>query len=225
MRIPPLFLLGLTLAIACTETRAEPLNLEHHPGKAIYAKLCVDCHGAHGEGVKDKADDPLQGSRTLDDLAGRIERTMPEDEEHLCVGEDAKAVAAYVYDAFYSVEARARNTPARIDLSRLTVPQYRNSIADLIIAFRGEVNVGEDRGIKGQYFGDRGFNERKEFREQKKPDRYERVDDAIRFDYGEGVPNHEEAKEFTPENFSRFCHRKPESTNLLSAPGTAQLSG
>jgi hypothetical protein len=202
MRIPPLSLLGLTLAFAGTETRGEPLNLEHHPGKAIYAKLCVDCHGAHGEGVKDKADDPLQGSRTLDDLAGRIERTMPEDEEHLCVGEDAKAVAAYVYDAFYSVEARARNTPARIDLSRLTVPQYRNSIADLIIAFRGEVNVGEDRGIKGQYFGDRGFNERKEFREQKKPDRYERVDDAIRFDYGEGVPKHEEAKEFTPENFS-----------------------
>ena len=190
------------LIISIDERPAQALDLDHHPGKAIYQKLCVDCHGKQGEGVKDKADDPLQGSRTLEDLADRIDRTMPEDEEHLCVGEDARMVAAYVYEAFYSVEARARNTPARIDLSRLTVPQYRNSIADLVLAFRGEIGVGEERGIKGYYYGDRGFNERKEFREQKKPDKYDRVDPAIRFDYGEGIPKHDEAKEFTAENFS-----------------------
>lgn len=178
------------------------LDLENHPGKAIYQKLCVDCHGENGKGVKDKADDPLEGSRTLESLAERIDRTMPEDEEHLCVGEDAKAVAAYVYDAFYSVEARARNTPARVDLTRLTVPQYRNSVADLFLAFRGEIGVGEERGLKGNYYGDRGFNERKEFREQKKPDKYERLDEGIRLDFGAGIPKHDEAKEFTPENFS-----------------------
>lgn len=202
MRISPFILLLFGLLFGHSEMQGEPVALKNHPGRTIYTKLCVDCHGERGEGVKDKADDPLQGSRTLEDLAGRIERTMPEDEEHLCVGEEAKAVAAYVYDAFYSVEARARNTPARIDLSRLTVPQYRNSIADLLLAFRGEVNVGEEHGIKGSYFGDRSFNERKEFRDQKKPDRYERIDDAIRFDYGEGVPKHTEATEFTAENFS-----------------------
>ncbi len=178
------------------------LDLDHHPGKAIYQKLCVDCHGERGEGVKGKADDALVGSRTLESLADRIDRTMPEDEEHLCVGEDAKQVAAYVYDAFYSAEARARNTPARIDLSRLTVPQYQNSVADLILSFRGDNWIPEKRGLKARYYGDRGHNERKEFRDQKKPDKFERVDTTVKFDYGEGVPAHAEAKEFSPEQFS-----------------------
>lgn len=181
---------------------AGALDLDQHPGKAIYQRLCLDCHGENGEGVKDKADDPLVGSRSLESLADRIDRTMPEDEAHLCVGEDAKSVAAYIYDAFYSVEARARNTPARIDLSRLTVPQYRNSIADLVTSFRGDLWIGEKRGLKARYFGKESFNERKEITDQKKSDKYERVDPFVKFDFGEGVPSHEEAKEFSPESFS-----------------------
>ncbi len=178
-------------------------DLEHHPGKAIYERLCLECHGAQGEGVKGLADDPLVGSRTLESLAGRIDRTMPEEEPELCVGEDAKTVADYIYEAFYSAEARARNTPARIDLSRLTVPQYRNSVADLVASFRGDLWIKEDgRGLKARYFGGQGYNERKEFREQKKVDKYERVDAGVKFDFGEGIPKHEEAKEFSPEGFS-----------------------
>ena len=182
---------------------AEPASeLKHHPGMVIYKNLCIDCHGENGEGVRDKADEPLVGSRTLESLAQRIERTMPEDEEHLCVGEDAKTVAAYIYDAFYSAEARARNTPARLDLSRLTVPQYRNSIADLVLNFRGDAWISEKRGLKAWYFGSEGFSERKEFREEKKPDKFERIDATVKFDFGEGIPKHEAAKEFTPEEFS-----------------------
>lgn len=188
--------------LALTAGPAGALDLDHHPGKVIYEKLCIDCHGAKGEGVKDKADDPLVGSRDLKSLADRIDRTMPEDEEHLCVGEDAKQVAAYVYDAFYSAEARARNTPARIDLSRLTVPQYRNSIADLVMSFRGDLWIGEKRGLKARYYGSEKFNERKEFADQKKPDKFERIDASVKFDYGEGVPIFDESKEFSPESFS-----------------------
>jgi hypothetical protein len=187
---------------AATASAEGGLDLQHHPGKAIYQKLCLDCHGPDGKGVKDKADDPLEGSRTLESLADRIDRTMPEDEAHLCVGEDAKSVAAYVYDAFYSVEARARNTPARIDLTRLTVPQYRNSVADLVLSFRGDNWIPEPRGLKAFYYGGEGFNERKDFREQKKPDKFERIDDTVRFDFGESIPQHAEAKEFSPESFS-----------------------
>ncbi len=182
--------------------RVGALDLDHHPGKVIYEKLCIDCHGAKGEGVKDKADDPLVGSRDLKSLADRIDRTMPEDQEHLCVGEDAMSVASYIYDAFYSAEARARNTPARIDLSRLTVPQYRKSIADLVMSFRGDLWMSEKRGLKARYYGSERFNERKEFVEQKKPDKFERVDASVKFDYGEGVPQHPEAKEFSPDSFS-----------------------
>ncbi|NLT72116.1 MAG: DUF1592 domain-containing protein [Verrucomicrobiaceae bacterium] len=200
----PILLLQILLAAVTQLSSHAEGNpaLENHPGKVIYQQLCLDCHGPDGKGVKDKADDPLEGSRTLESLAKRIERTMPEGDEHLCVGEEAQSVAAYIYDAFYSIEARARNTPARIDISRLTVPQYRNSVADLILSFRGDNRIPEERGLKARYYGSARFNERKEFTEAKKPDKFERVDGRVRFDFGEGIPKHEEAKEFSPEGFS-----------------------
>jgi hypothetical protein len=82
------------------------------------------------------------------------------------------------------------------------VPQYQNSVADLILSFRGDNWIPEKRGLKARYFGDRGHNERKEFRDQKKPDKYERIDATVKADFGEGIPKHEEAKEFSPEQFS-----------------------
>src|SRR5207244_12673845 len=45
-------------------------------------------------------------------------------------------VAAYIHDAFYSPLGQARNKPARIELSRLTVRQYQNAVADLVGSFR-----------------------------------------------------------------------------------------
>lgn len=207
-RVDALLPLLALLAFAANAARAvEPASqvgpASHlEKGKAIYEKLCLDCHGSKGEGVKGKADDPLVGSRTLDSLTGRIVRTMPEDEPELCVEEDAAAVSAYIYEAFYSAEARARNTPARIDLSRLTVPQYRQSVADLVMTFRGELSMGEARGLKARYFGGERFNERKELAEAKKSDKFETVDARVKFDFGEGIPRHEEARGFDPERFS-----------------------
>ena len=55
---------------------------------------CAQCHGANGEGVDDEYDKPLYGDRSVDRLANLIERTMPEDEPELCVGDDAAAVSA-----------------------------------------------------------------------------------------------------------------------------------
>ncbi|NRB72895.1 MAG: DUF1592 domain-containing protein [Verrucomicrobiales bacterium] len=183
-------------------TGAHAIDLENHPGKAIYRNLCAECHADDGQGVEDLADDPLVGSRTLESLAGRIERTMPEDEEDLCVGEDARIVAEYIYHAFYSEEARARNTPARIDITRLTEPQYRNSIADLVQTFRATLNYPEDRGLKATYFGGYKFNDRKEQKDQNKKDRYDRNDPFVKVDFGTGIPSHPEAKEFNSEQFS-----------------------
>ncbi|NNE92490.1 MAG: DUF1592 domain-containing protein [Verrucomicrobiales bacterium] len=183
---------------------AQEIDLQNHPGRAIYQKLCVECHGERGEGVEDKADDPLEGSRDIASLAGKIERTMPEDEENLCVGRDAKAVAEYVYHAFYSVEARARNTPARIELSRLTVPQYRKSVADLIGDFRPgySIMIPEDRGLTAQYYGTQKFGERKELKDQKKRDRFERIDSQIQFDFKDTAPKFEEEMNFARNEFS-----------------------
>lgn len=119
--------------------------------------MCAECHGKNGQGVDGKYDEPLIGDRSLEALTRKIEKTMPEDKEGTCVGEDAKAVSAYIYDAFYSQAAQARISPPAKDLTRLTIGQYRTSVMDLVGRFR--MGVGYDRplsaeqGIKGTYRG------------------------------------------------------------------------
>lgn len=128
-----------------------------HPGKVIYDKLCLECHGDKGQGVEGKYDESLIGNRTLEALARKIEKTMPEENVGACVGEDAKQVAAYIYDAFYSVTAQARNNPPAKDLTRLTIAQYRTSVMDLIGRFRNgpgfDRPINPETGLKGFYRG------------------------------------------------------------------------
>lgn len=76
---------------------------------------------------------------------------MPEDNPGSCVGDDALNVAAYIYDAFYSPAARARNKPARVELSRLTVNQYANVMADLVGSFREHAAHDDSPGLKAKY--------------------------------------------------------------------------
>ncbi len=77
-------------------------------------------------------------------LARLIAKTMPEDAPGECVGEDAEKVAAYIYESFYSKAAQARNKfqAPRIELSRLTVRQYRSAVADLVGSFRDSGPLG-----------------------------------------------------------------------------------
>lgn len=171
------------------------MDLDKHPGKAIYKKLCLECHGAKGEGNEDYDVDPLMGNRTLESLAGRIERTMPEDDEDACVGPDAEAVAEYIFHAFYSPEARARSKPVRRDLSRLTGPQFQNSVTDLIGSF---FNTGHPPEIESKRAGLKGSytlnNRTRAGNNDFDRERFDRVDPQIRFDYGEGIPEVPEGK-------------------------------
>src|SRR5437764_6590896 len=151
-------------------------------GREIYRQQCAKCHGRNGEGVKGKHDEPLQGERSLEKLTRYIERNMPEDNPGKCVGEDAAAVARYIYDAFYSREARLRNHPPRLELLRLTNRQYLNTIADLIRHFTGSDGaVAGERGLRASYYSSRNFN-----RDSKV---FERVDRQVNFDFGEGNPD------------------------------------
>jgi len=182
-----------------------------HPGKAVYDKQCLECHGDRGQGVEGRYDEPLIGERTLEALARKIEKTMPEDNEDACVGEDAKAVAEYIYHAFYSPEAQARVNPPARDLARLTAPQYRNSVADLIGRFR--MGAGFDRplggepGLKAIYRGvelpkpgEKAVDTTpKDGIKKKRPNKtIERVEPVISFHWGEGstVPETLEAEQF-----------------------------
>ncbi len=108
------------------------------PGQALYSQKCASCHAADGQGVVGNYEVPLAGARSVDELTRLIERTMPEGEPENCVGDEARQVAAYIYDAFYSPTARQRlglDPVQKVELMRLTVPQYRNAVADLIGRF------------------------------------------------------------------------------------------
>ena len=184
-------------------------DVKEHPGAVIYRKLCVECHGDKGQGVPEKYDEPLHGNRSVEALAKRIARTMPDDNIGACVGEDAANVAAYIYEAFYSPKAQARLKPPEFDLARLTVPQYRTSVADIIGRFRPGFDKppGTERGLKARYSGivipkpepppapDAVPKppEKKEEEKKKEPEkvRFERMDGQVAFHFGEGSPDPE----------------------------------
>jgi hypothetical protein len=157
------------------------------PGREIYSRQCVECHGAQGEGVKGKYDEPLHGDWSMARLARVITRTMPEEDPNECVGEDAEAVARYIYDAFYSREARARHHTPRVEVARLTNRQYLNTVSDLMAHFTGYVApLPSERGLRGTYYDARRFNQEKKIEE--------RLDRGVDFDFGEGSPDPDRIK-------------------------------
>jgi cytochrome c553 len=179
--------LGLSAMLA---TRLFAAPDPDRGGERIYRQQCASCHGAGGEG-SDEYPRPLAGNRSVAQLARLIAKTMPADDPGTCVGEDAAQVAAYIYEAFYSRAAQERNKPARVELSRLTVRQYRNAVADLVGSFREPGRWDDRRGLHGEYF---------KSRRMRNNDRViDRVDPEVRFDFGESGPDPEK---FEPNQFS-----------------------
>lgn len=160
-------------------------------GKELYENLCLDCHGDRGQGVAGKYDETLYGDRSLTSLTKLIVDTMPEEHPEKCVGEEAKLVSKYVYEAFYSPEARARNNPPRQELAHLTGGQYINSITDLIGYFQGSKNPGNRHGLQATY-----YKTRRTSRDNKVSDQ---IDPNVNFNWGESSPDPETTK---PEEFS-----------------------
>ena len=159
---------------------ASELTSLQQAGKVIYQKDCMACHGEQGEGTDEHYSEPLVGDATLGELSEVIAATMPEESPESCVGEDAKAVAAYIHFAFYSEAARVRNRPPSLALARLTAAQLRQSAADLYAHFENVPTLKTERGCQGQYYtgGGRKAENRK----------IERVDPAIDFDWGKEPP-------------------------------------
>jgi cytochrome c553 len=171
---------------------ARPAGAEGPTGEQIYRQKCASCHGASGEG-SDEYPRVLAGDRSVSQLARLIEKTMPEDAPGECVGEDARRVAAYIHETFYSKAAQSRVTPPRIELSRLTVRQYRNAVADLVGSFRAPGQSDDRRGLRAEYFKSRRFRDR---------DRaIDRIDPEVRFDFGVSGPG-PDPEAFEPSEFS-----------------------
>jgi cytochrome c553 len=170
---------------------AFPGQAAERTGEQIYRQKCASCHGARGEGTPDSYPRLLAGDKSVEQLARLITKTMPKDDPGTCTGADARKVAAYIHDAFYSKAAQARNKPPRIELSRLTVRQYRNAAADLVGSFRGPGRWEGQRGLRGEYFKSRGFRPKERV--------LSRTDPEVRFDFGLEAPD---PKKFDANRFS-----------------------
>lgn len=147
--IPLLFpLCAIALAaLAC----APPAKAVEAPnGAALFSQQCADCHGAQGQGT-DYHRPTLTGDLPVRELARVIAETMPEGDPDACTGAEAEAIAHYVHGAFYSPLAQARIRPPRRELSRLTVRQFEQSLADLLGDFRRRLEPGEARGLKSRF--------------------------------------------------------------------------
>ena len=169
---------ALMLPGGATLSAAEPLD-----GQVIYEAQCAVCHGAKGEGSEFGYSNPLIGDRPLIDLTRVIDETMPEGEPEALSSEEAAAVAAYIYDAFYSEDAQTRNSPPRVELSRLTNRQFENSVTDLVGSFGRPANHGDERGLAAEYYNDRSRRRDKRV--------IERRDATVDFDFGTSSPDAE----------------------------------
>ena len=112
------------LAVCAPAASAEETDGLMAKGKRLYAEQCQSCHGENGAGGTDSYSDPLTGDASIKELVSIIDETMPEGEPELCAGADAKAVANYIYQAFYSKAAQLRNHPTMARGLPLTLPQY-----------------------------------------------------------------------------------------------------
>ncbi|MEI8071274.1 MAG: DUF1592 domain-containing protein [Planctomycetota bacterium] len=162
-----------------------------HPGLNVYRNHCQRCHGENGGGTKVFAK-PLIGDRSISHLAALIDETMPEDDPSLVTGLAAQQVAEYIHGAFYSAIAQDRNRPARLELSRLTVRQYQNTVADIVGSFgRRDPGIPAGRGLRGEYFRGRDFNTLSRVLEQ--------IDPQVSFDFRSEGPDPER---FEPNRFA-----------------------
>ncbi|MBV9124877.1 MAG: DUF1592 domain-containing protein, partial [Planctomycetes bacterium] len=180
--LPALVLVLSPALLAAAEARS---------GEQIYKQLCISCHGATGGGTKDHYPHPLMGDRSVAQLTKRIARSMPKDNPGTCVGDDAQKVAAYIYDAFYSRAAQARRQGPRVELTRLTVRQYRNVLADLVGSFRTLGRWDDQHGLHAEYRSSRRFR-------NANPGLV-RLDPEVHFDFGTSSPDPEK---LDPHQFS-----------------------
>jgi len=188
---------GIVVAIflAKTTLAEEPSSL--HPGAKIFRQHCMNCHGEKGQGSVEHA--PLTGKMQVESLAKYIDEMMPEENPELCQGEDAKQVATYIYDAFYSPVAQARIAPPRVQRSRLTVRQHRHTLADIVGAFRRTDPWHEERHWRIEYFNSgRSINESRkverssatkiDLHEHPGINKLDKNEFAVRWDAGVAIP-------------------------------------
>lgn len=157
-------------------------------GEKLFRENCAKCHGEGGKGGPAFAK-PLTGKLSVAELAKFVHTSMPPGSG--TPTPQAEKIATYMHAAFYSPLAQERNRPARVELSRLTVKQFRNAVADLMGNFRPVIPGVAEKGLTGEYFKSRDIDEKQRV--------IERVDPEVKFDFGTDGP---EKDKFDPHTFS-----------------------
>ena len=159
------------------------------PGEKVFRQQCAGCHGEKGKGGPG-FNKPLVGSRSVAELATFISKQMPPGPKK-CTVPDAQTVASYMYAEFYSPVAQERNRPARVEIARLTVRQFRNAVADLVSDYNAALPNSTSHGLRAEYFKSRDFNGK---------DRVTaKVDPEVAFDFKSDGP---EPGKYDPHTFS-----------------------
>lgn len=178
---------ALAVAVGIALCAGPSVSEAKDNGKQLYATQCASCHGDQGQGVSDAYKERLIGDWSVAELTEFVTRRMPEGEANQCVGSDARAVSEWMFEAFYSPAARARNHPPRVELARLTADQYRNTIADAIREFTGANGPDEQRGLVAEYYNSRNFDPNKKV--------ITRTDPNVDYQFGENSPGDKIGKE------------------------------
>ena len=192
-------LVPLCRQVAGSDSKEPPTNAEQTDKiAAIYKEKCERCHGKHGEGVADGYEESLDFSKSLDQLTKLIDETMPEEDPESCTGTEAKQLAEYIRNQL-SVQSSKQTSPT---ISRLTVSQYRNAIADVIGHFTSTPQEDSPRsryrsrsrevpGLRGEYFQSSGMNKASQLG-------HYRSDTHMEFDFGDDAP----VPSISPEQFA-----------------------
>jgi cytochrome c553 len=182
------------LSVVALALLPAAVRAEEQTGEQIYKRLCSQCHGPSGEGTQ-KAPAPLIGGKSVAQLANLIDRTMPEDDPDRLDAAGSKKVAQFIHDKFYSPAAQAKLKPPRIELTHLTVNQYRSAVADVVGSFRTPAKLDDKQGLRGEYYNARNFRGNARL--------LERIDHEVNFDFKLAGPQDASLKEkFDPHQFS-----------------------
>lgn len=171
-------LCGIAAVLPAQGKAKKKPTVKVEAGDQLFRTRCSGCHGVNGQGGTDFSG-PLTGTKSRDQLEKYVRASMPPDGPKLSATE-AKAVSRYVFDAFYSPIAVERNRPARVTVSRLTVRQFRNAVADLIGPYHAAINPSKQEGLRGQYYNGRNFDDKIRV--------IDRVDPVVKFDFGTNAP-------------------------------------